>query len=203
MSESIKLAIKELAPTQLTAGMREVDRKRLRWRRKHDDRAAEYFDLHPFPVILGPAARHYLIDRHHLTRALFEEDIRVVSVSIVADLSALSPDEFWAALEMRSWTHPYDERGVRRTYDELPRSIEGLVDDPYRSLAGALKRAGGYAKDKAPFSEFRWADYLGCHIPHEWVERDFDRALWLVMSLADSTNAASLPGWRRHSEPMR
>ena len=203
MSGPIKVAIEDLVPTQLTAGLREVDRKRLRWRKKYCCRAAEYLDRHAFPVILGPEARHYLIDRHHLTRALSEEGIRVVSVSTVADLSELSPTEFWAALEKRSWAHPYDDRGVRRSYDEMPRSIDGLIDDPYRSLAGALKRAGGYAKDKAPFSEFRWADYLRYHIPHEWVEQHFDGALGWAMSLAHSTEAASLPGWREHSEPVK
>jgi hypothetical protein len=71
--------------------------------------------------------------------------------------------------------------------------------DPFRSLAGALKRAGGYAKDKAPFSEFRWADFLRCRISRELVERHFGRALALAMNLAQSTDAASLPGWRRHS----
>src|SRR3974377_1798791 len=34
------------------------------------------------------------------------------------------------------------------------------MDDPFRSLAGELRRAGGFAKDTTPFSEFLWPDFL-------------------------------------------
>ncbi|WP_038959613.1 ParB-like protein [Bradyrhizobium japonicum] len=81
--------------------------------------------------------------------------------------------------------------------DDMPTSVDDLTDAPYRSLAGALKRAGGYAKDNAPFSEFRWADFLRCRIPRELVERHFGRAGALAMNLAQNADAAALPGWRR------
>ena len=80
----------------------------------------------------------------------------------------------------------------------MPTSVDDLIDDPFRSLAGAVKRAGGYAKDRSPFSEFRWADFLRCQIARELVECDFGRALALAMNLAQSTEAAALPGWLRH-----
>ena len=122
--------------------------------------------------------------------------MREVDVSIVANMSELSFDEFWMTLESHNWTHPFDDEGRRRSYDDMPASVDDLVDDPYRSLAGAVKRAGGYAKDKAPFSEFRWADFLRRRIPRELIERDFGRGLAVAMNLAQSTEAAVLPGWR-------
>jgi hypothetical protein len=82
----------------------------------------------------------------------------------------------------------------------MPTSVDDLIDDPFRPLAWAVKRAGGYAKDRSPFSEFRWADFLRCHIARELVERHFDRALAIAMSLSQSTEAAALPGWLRHPE---
>jgi hypothetical protein len=91
-------------------------------------------------------------------------------------------------------------RDGRCPYDDMPESVNDLTDDPYRSLAGALKRVGGYAKDKAPFSEFRWADFLRRRITRELVEHNFGRALALAMNLAQSTEAAALPGWQRHPE---
>ena len=115
-------------------------------------------------------------------------------------MSMLGFDEFWTTLEDHNWTHPFDDEGRRRSYDNMPTSVDDLTDDPYRSLAGSLKRAGGYTKDKAPFSEFRWADFLRCRIPRELVERRFGRALALAMNLAQSADAAALPGWRRHPE---
>ena len=192
----------DLVPTQVTVGMREVELKRRRWREKHSHEAANYLNKHRFPVILGPDARHYLIDRHHLTLALSDEGLWELPVSIVANMSGLSLPRFWATLESHNWTHPFDAEGRRRPYDEMPASVNDLIDDSFRSLAGALKRAGGYAKDKAPFSEFRWADFLRGRIPRELVERNFGRALALAMNLAQSAEAAALPGWRRHPEQI-
>ena len=196
--ESVPIA--ELRPTQVTIGMREVAFKRSRWREKHSHEAANYLDTHRFPIVLGPGAHHYLIDRHHLALALREEGIWEIPVSIVIDMSGLSFDEFWTTLEDRNWTHPFDGEGRQCSYDDMPTSVNDLIDDPFRSLAGALKRAGGYAKDKSPFSEFRWADYLRCRIPQELVERHFGHALALAMDLAQKTEATVLPGWRRHPE---
>jgi hypothetical protein len=199
--ESFKtVPIADLVPTQVTVGMREVNFKRRRWREKHSKEAAKYLNSHRLPVVLGPDSRHYLIDRHHLTLALSDEGIGELPVSIVANISGLSFDGFWATLETQNWTHPFDDKGRRRPYNEMPASIDDLIDDSFRSLAGALKRAGGYAKDKAPFSEFRWADFLRCRMPHELVERNFGGALALAMNLAQSTEAAALPGWQRHPE---
>jgi hypothetical protein len=190
----------DLVPTQVTVGMREVELKRRRWREKHSHEAADYLNTHCFPVIVGPDDRHYLIDRHHLTLALSDEGILELPVSIVANMSGLSFDKFWTTLENHNWTHPFDKEGRRRPYDDMPASVNDLIDDSFRSLAGALKRAGGYAKDNTPFSEFRWADFLRGRIPRELVERNFGRALALAMNLAQSTEAATLPGWRRHPE---
>ena len=165
--------IADLAPTQVAVGMREVDVKRRHWRESSGSKATDYLNAHRVPVVLGPHARAFMIDRHHLALALHHEGIRRLPVSIIANMSALGFDEFWATLEGRSWTHPFDDQGRRRFYNEMPASVHGLIDDPFRSLAGALKRAGGYAKDNAPFSEFRWADFLRHRIPRELTEQNF------------------------------
>jgi len=181
----------------MTVGLREVHFKRWRWRERSGHEAAKFIDKLCIPVVLGPNARHYLIDRHHLTLALHQEGICGLPVSVVANLSALSLDEFWAILESQNWAHPFDNEGRRRCYNEMPDTLDDLQDDPFRSLAGAVKRAGGYAKDNAPFSEFRWADFLRCRIPREMVEHDFGRALAIAMRLAQGSEAAALPGWQR------
>ena len=179
--ETIKtVPVADLVPTQMTVGMREVNFKRRRWRERSSHEAANYLKKLRIPVVLGPNARQYLIDRHHLTLALHDEGIGELTVSVVANLSTLSFDDFWTSLESQNWTYPFDEKGRRRCYNDMPPTIDDLQDDPFRSLAGAVKRAGGYAKDEAPFSEFRWADFLRCRIPRELVERDFGRALAVV-----------------------
>ena len=89
--------IADLLPTQVTLGMREVAFKRQRWRQKDRERAEHYLSNHPIPVILGLESRYFILDRHHLTRALCDEGMVQVSISIVANESALPRDEFWAA----------------------------------------------------------------------------------------------------------
>lgn len=198
MSEDVKtIPIADLVPTQVTVGMREVEVRRRRWQEKHRHKA-DYLKANRFPVILGPGVHHYLVDRHHLALALQYEGVWEIPVSTVADLSSLSFGQFWTTLEILNWCHPFDDEGSRCSYDDMPTSVNELIDDPYRSLSGSLKRVGGYAKDKAPFSEFRWADYLRCRIPRELVVHQFGRALALAMNLAQSTEAAALPGWRRN-----
>jgi len=195
VSEIAPLA--SLLPTQVTIGMREVEFKRERWRTKHRAKAAQYLSRHKIPVVLGPQATFFIIDRHHLARALREEGVIDVPISIVADMRRLSNVEFWPELERRSWTHPFDDQGERRSYADMPKSLDDLIDDPFRSLAGAVKRAGGYTKDNAPFSEFRWTDFFRIFIDRDLVERNFDEAVTLAMKFARSPSAASLPGWYR------
>ncbi|WP_309646504.1 ParB-like protein [Phenylobacterium sp.] len=72
--------------------------------------------------------------------------------------------------------------------------IDGLRDDPFRSLASALRRAGGFGKKAAPFSEFAWADFLRSRIQIEVVIADFAGALEQALILAGTPAAAGLPG---------
>jgi hypothetical protein len=189
------IAIGTLRPTQITVGMREVASRRKHWRTLGGRREGEYLGKHMIPVILGPKERHYIIDHHHLVRALYEEGVKELLVSVVADLSALGTDAFWFVLDNRGWMHPFDEHGRRRAYTHIPKSVAKLLDDPFRSLASQLRREGGYAKDTTPFSEFLWADFLRRHISRGIVERDFARALKMALTLAGSEQALYLPGW--------
>lgn len=187
--------IAELRPTQITVGMREVRAKQKAWRSKADHKAAEFLGSHMIPVILGPKNRHYVIDHHHLARALLEEAVESVLVTVVADLSQLPTAAFWFNLDNRNWMHPFDDKGERRGHEAIPSTIAGLVDDPFRSLAGELRHAGGFAKDTTPFSEFLWADFLRRRLKRKRVERDFDAALAEALALARGAEADYLPGW--------
>jgi len=187
--------ISDLRPTQITVGMREVEERRGRWKKIPEKEKSAFWERHLIPVILGPKGRHYVIDHHHLARALLEEGVMDVLVTVVADLSRLEPDSFWFVLDNHGWSHPYDSEGRRRDRDKVPKSIADLADDPYRSLAGALRRAGGFAKDTTPFSEFLWADFFRSRIKRKEIEKDFARALKKALKQARSKEANYLPGW--------
>ena len=105
------------------------------------------------------------------------------------------PDQFWIVLDHHSWVHPYDHQGRRVDFARIPKRVDGLKDDPFRSLAGELRRAGGFAKDVTPFSEFLWADALRRRVKRKMVEGDFGRALEMALKFAKSQDAIYLPGW--------
>ncbi|MBV8574186.1 MAG: hypothetical protein JOZ58_03980 [Acetobacteraceae bacterium] len=184
-----------LRPTQITVGMREVDLKRKSWRDHPDSKKSDFLGRHLIPVIWGPKGEYYVIDHHHLALALHREGVKQIATTVVADLRALPRPAFWVYLDNRGWLHPYDDKGERRTYKDIPKKITGLIDDPYRSLAGELRLKGGFAKDTTPFSEFLWADFLRRRIKRKVVEKDFDRALTGALNWAKSPDAGYLPGW--------
>jgi len=187
--------IESLRPTQITAGFREVEAMRARWRKRSARKDKEFLRGHLVPVVLGPKGRHYVIDHHHLCLALEREKQKFVLVTVVADLSRLTRDAFFVFLDNRGWMHPFDETGKRRAYSDIPKTLAGLKDDPYRSLAGAVRREGGYAKDTEPFSEFLWADYFRRRIKAAVLQKDFDDAVRAALGLARKNDAAYLPGW--------
>jgi hypothetical protein len=188
------VAILDLRPTQITVGMREVKAKRKHWRDEATKKGEEFLGKHMIPVILGPKARHYIIDHHHLARALHDEGVKQVAVTVIADLSKLDRDSFWYVMDNHDWTHPF-VKGRRRPYSDLPKSVDKLIDDPFRSLAGELRRAGGFAKDTTPFSEFLWADFLRRRMNGKTVETNFEHAMEKALQLAKSEDANYLPGW--------
>jgi hypothetical protein len=190
------VAITELRPTQITVGMHEVAIKRDRIRAKMAAKGQATPVNRAVPIVVGPDSSYFMIDRHHFVRALYEVGVKDVAVQFVADLSRLGRDHFWPELDRRGWTHPIDEFGRRQAYDGIPASVEMLIDDPFRSLASALRRMGGYRKIEVPFSEFRWADFLRQRIERTVVEQGFENAIRLATDLSASAEAAHLPGWR-------
>src|SRR5437660_1766367 len=112
--------IKSLHPTQLTIGFREVAEKRREWRERGGDKGPAYLGRHMIPVVQGPKDRAYILDHHHLCRALMDEGVEDILVNVVQDLRSLKRSEFWVYLDNRVWCHPYDEAGERRSFADIP-----------------------------------------------------------------------------------
>jgi hypothetical protein len=189
------VSVEDLRPTQITVGMREVDEKRHRWRELPEKERVGFLGRHMIPAVCGPKEHFYIIDHHHLARALYEEGAEKLFVIVVSDLKGLDQDTFWTFLDHHGWVYPYDAKGRRRDYADLPKTVSKLKDDPFRSMAGELRRAGGFAKDTTPFSEFLWADFLRRQLKLTMLEKDFDGALKKAMKLAKGPEAKYLPGW--------
>ncbi|WP_265534120.1 ParB-like protein [Pseudomonas saponiphila] len=191
----IRARLDTLHPTQLTVGLAEVDAKRRMWQQlKRKARAAALED-HWFPCVLGPRQRYYIVDHHHFGMALLQEQVNEVSLLVLKDLSFVDADSFWEVMAFKQWAHPYDAQGVRRSFERIPPRILDLQDDPYRSLAGLLRRAGGFAKDTTPFSEFLWADFFRRRIEQQALGKLGAKVQARAMKLARSQDARYLPGW--------
>jgi hypothetical protein len=187
--------IASLRPTQMTVGLHEVAAKRRQWREAKEGKRLQLLGRHAVPVVMGPKDRLYVVDHHHLARALLEEGETTMPVYVLSDLSHVDKDAFWTVLDNSGWCHAYDHKGRRCELADIPKSLGEMRDDPYRSLAGQLRRSGGFAKTDKPFSEFIWADFLRRRIGADVVEGDFASALVQALELARTDDARYLPGW--------
>jgi hypothetical protein len=199
----IESGLLELRPTQITAGFAEVALKRREWAGLSKKDRKQLLQSHWFPAVLGPRGRSYIVDHHHhLGLALHEEGVERVKLMVLEDLSYLAQSVFWRVMEQRNWVHPFDDTGKRQPYTDIPAAITDLQDDPYRSLAGMLRTAGGFAKDTSAFAEFLWADYLRPHITRAQMRKSMAVALREAQGLAKSPLARYLPGWSGVTVPM-
>mgnify|MGYP000957594282 CR=1 FL=1 len=103
-------------------------------------------------------------------------------------------------MSFRHWAHPYDEHGALCEYTAIPARLAALRDDPYRSLAGMVRNAGGYAKDSEPYVEFLWADFFRDLFTRKALQPDKNgtlsaKVLNQATRIAKSAAARNLPGW--------
>lgn len=190
----ISAPLSQLRPTQVTVGLAEVAAKRQEWKRL--GKKARRMQREPwFPAVIGPKGRFYIVDHHHLGLALREDGVRTAWLVVLQDYASLDIQRFWRVMEFRQWAHPYDAKGRRLEYAAIPKHLAGLQDDPYRSLAGFVRRGGGYAKDATPYSEFLWADFFRPHFSITLLQRSLERAVKKGIALARSDRASYLPGW--------
>lgn len=196
MAKLHEVEIHRLRPTQITVGLIEVHDKRqkLEQLKKHEQR--DFMQAHPIPAVWGPDSKLYLTDHHHLGRAAVEADVDTGFFYIEGDFSAVSVAEFWPKMNAAQWAHPIDQNGRLSSFQEIPGHLEHLRDDPYRSLAGYVRNAGGYDKTSAAFAEFLWADFFRPRVTIGPTREDFDRSVAAAVKLATCNAAAHLPGYK-------
>jgi hypothetical protein len=196
MAKLQQVVIKDLRPTQLTVGMIEVADKKARLAALTPKDQADFMAAHPMPVVLGPGAKLFITDHHHLARAALEARVTNGFYTVEADLSDHNPDDFWKEMDKNLWVHPLDQHGVRHHYPAIPLAIDALVDDVYRSLAGYVRDGGGYDKTHTAFAEFVWADFFRRNIAIEDVIANFHAAVATACRLAHGPLAKGIPGFK-------
>jgi hypothetical protein len=191
-----KASLRSLHPTQLTVGMIVVRDKKKHLSELTAAQQQDFLHEHPLPAVVGPKGTLYITDHHHLGRAGIEAGIDCGFVCVEEDFSDRDLDKFWKAMNKNLWVHPLDANGVRHYYSAIPEHLDKLVDDPYRSLSGYVRDAGGYEKTPLAFTEFIWADFFRRNIPIEDVQADFEAAVEIALPLAQSHLAKWIPGFK-------
>lgn len=196
MGKLHEVEIHRLRPTQITVGMIEVHDKRdhLLSLKKHEQR--DFMAAHPIPAVWGPDGKLYITDHHHLGRAASEADVDTGFFVIEDDFSKLPIAQFWPKMNEAKWVHPIDQDGRLCPFMDIPDHLQKLRDDPYRSLAGYVRNAGGYAKTPTAFAEFLWADFFRPRVLIGPTRPDFHVSVDKALTLATSADAAHLPGYK-------
>jgi hypothetical protein len=149
----------------------------------------------PVPFVLGPGGLTFAIDHHHVASALRCTGIKTMPAVLVADFSSLSRQEFWLSMEDHRWTYPYDAKGQRKSFADMPLHVWDTEDDEFRSLAASVRDAGGYEKTSVPLEEFRWADLFRSYLSYPRTDDEYVSIERQALKLAKSKMAAGLPGY--------
>jgi hypothetical protein len=190
--------IDELHPTQFAVGLRYVKDKSKKIESLSKKQRERYLEEHSIPAVRGYDGQLYMIDHHHLARAVLESGHHHVFVDIIEDWShdGLDKQQFWQRMTERGFVYLRDENNILRPVESLYENVADLADDPYRALAGEVRDEGGFLKTKVPFTEFSWANFFREHVSRKFIENNWKEAVRISLKLAKQPTANSLPGYR-------
>jgi len=192
----MKIDILLLKPTQFSVGLREVDLKIERFGKMSGKELERFLRERSIPIVAGPDELIYVIDHHHLARAAWQYGIKKLPIKWTSDFSKLKDGKFWRAMEKNHQVHLLDQFGNGpHEAHRLPEDIRGLADDPYRSLAWAVRREGGYEKSDEIFAEFKWAEFLRKKVVVEHGDDGFRKALKKALKVCKKHECDKLPGF--------
>ena len=140
-----------------------------------------------------------MVDRHHRLRALLEMVPTITTYGyVIDDLTTGTREEALQALHNKGWLYLQDGRGNGPwPAKDLPATLLGLQDDPYRSLVWKLKQEGVIKPQPLiPYHEFRWGLWLRTRPMPPFSSKHLDPALPAARRLARSSAASHLAGWK-------
>ena len=164
------VAIADLRPTQMTVGIREVEQKRKRWHDESKKKGDEFLGKHTIPIVLGPGDRHYVIDHHHLARALHDEGVENILVTVVEKLRKLEPELVLVRPEQSQLDASVRRRG-------LPASLQGFANDRGRPQRRSVPLVGRRTATRRRVRQghdtvqrILWANFLRRRVERKTVE---------------------------------
>ena len=190
-----EIGIDALHPTQGGVGQIQVDETQATLAGMSAKQLDKLMKKKEIPVVIAPDGSYWLVDRHHLTKALWQQGVKDARVKVIGRLQDKA--NFWSQMQNNHWAWLKDEKGQPLTPEQLPTRIDQLPDYPYRTLAGLLQDAGYFRKDKQVyFVEFAWVSWLGKQM--QWMPVDNSNLaarLQQAKRLACGSDASDLPGY--------
>jgi len=167
--QQYRALVKDLRPTQFATGQGEVVTKAERYRLKYKDdpsKLHDYLLVRPVPVVIRKG-HYYLVDHHHLVHALYDAlhkefgDDLCMYIQVMFNGSSLSEGYFWKTMHEENFVYLFDGNGGGpQPPSKLPRHIQDMGYDFFRTLAWIVRDRHGYMKNTKPFSEFKWANFF-------------------------------------------
>lgn len=194
----LEIPLRDLRPTQLCVGLAEIQSRINDFRRDTSEQRRNYLQQKPVPLVRSAAGDLWMIDRHHRLRGLMDLDPEATAFGyIVLEIEVGDRGSVLARLESLGWLYLHDGRGLGpQPAGNLPDTLMGLQDDPYRSLVWKLKKQKVIqAAPLIPFHEFRWGAWLRSRTLPPFHSLCLDPALPAARALARSQAASHLAGW--------
>lgn len=190
------ILIDDLRPTQLKLGLEDVARRAKKMALLGASELNVLLKKKSIPYVVGPKKEIYIVDHHHLCRALWTIDKkRALLGEELADWSDLDNKQFWKKMDSSGYCWAIDSHGHRRPYSAIPKHIRELTDNVWRSLARAV-RGRAFTNQDTPFQEFIWGDYFRTFMSERLIKQDFELAQKVATSISHLKEAEDLPGFK-------
>lgn len=186
----------KLRPGQGGVGILDVDQREALVREMAADPQLlkRYLKDNRMDVVISPSGEYHLIDGHHHALAMQRAGIKNVHVRVVKNFSGWTQAEFWEEMRKRGWVRLKDEKGNPIPISKLPKTVRGLKNDPYRSLARAVQSSGAVEDVGVTMAEFEWADFFRKRIPIEELEKDWEGSVKKSIQLSFQKQTENFPG---------
>lgn len=194
-----RIALDQLHPTQGGIGLIQVEDEVESLKDDSPEKIDKRIAKKVIPIVVvqkeTDEPTYYLVDRHHLTSALWRVGVREAQVTVVGKIAPT--EDLWPTMIKNHWAWLKDEKGQAIQPEQLPQRIADLKDYPYRSLAGMIEDEGYINKLGNPyFVEFAWAQWLGQQMNWQTITRDqLVQQRKQAEQLACSPKAKGLPGY--------
>jgi hypothetical protein len=163
----------------------------------------------PIKVVTGVGGQLFIIDHHHTADAWLRAKTewgtkalcKIVNSEKGLPLEFETEVEFWSTMKAARLVRLKDENGTDVDSRQLPKTLDAMVDDPYRSLSWFVRLKGGFCKTSREFAEFAWADWFRSKLPTLNNQdlpsdpSDNNATVDEAVEIAHSSEAESLPGY--------